>query len=138
MDAGLDDRTLRRIIALLVSLAVLAERAAGRSFPVRWIVLSILRYVEGVARDYLAETTGMDRAACLDDDLEPGSRPDDAALLAWRLRTLAAMFGALLPPETLPGWARVRSASALGRLASQRALSIATPAGCVWPAPDTS
>ncbi len=138
MDAGLDDRTLRRIIALLVSLAVLAERTAERSFPVRWILLSILRYAEGVARDYFAETTGMDRAACLDDDLEPGSQPDDAALLAWRLRTLAAMFGALLPPETLPGRARVRSASALGRLASQRALSIATPAGCARPAPDTS
>ena len=38
-----DIRTLERIVALLAALAGLAEMAAGRSFPVRFMVLAILR-----------------------------------------------------------------------------------------------
>jgi hypothetical protein len=59
MDMGLDETTLRRIIARLVSFAALAERAAGRCFPVRWLVLAILRHAEGATLGYLADTTGL-------------------------------------------------------------------------------
>jgi len=74
--AGLDDRTLRRIVALL------AERAAA-SFAVRWLVLTILRYAECAARTYVVEVTQLEWPG-IDEPLEPGCRPSDAALLAWR------------------------------------------------------
>ena len=104
MDVGLDDRRLRRIIAMLVALAVLAERASARSFPVRWLVLSLLRHAEGVARGFVVEATQWEWPG-LEDDLEPGSSPMDAALLGLRLRLLAAVLGALPgPADRLDGW----------------------------------
>lgn len=42
-------RTLQRIVALLVALAGLADRAAAAPFPIRFIVLAALRRAEGVA-----------------------------------------------------------------------------------------
>jgi hypothetical protein len=96
MDMAWDDRRLRRFIALLVSFAVLAERAAGRSLPVRFIVLVILRHAEAVAIASAADATGMD-LSCFDDDAESGFGPMDAAVLSQRLRTLAAVLSAFLP-----------------------------------------
>ena len=90
---ALEDQTQRRIVALLVSFAVLAERAAGRSFPVRWFVLVLLRHAEAVARDFVAETTGT-TLPCPEAPLGAGTRPADAALLAGRLRMLAALLRA--------------------------------------------
>lgn len=139
--AGLDERMLRRIIAFLVSFAGLAERVATRSFPVRWLVLAILRYAEGVALGYLADTTGLDWAACFADDPEPENSLDDAALLAWRFRALAAMLGALLPPEGQfdcpDGWA-ASGGAARHALAPRVLLALGMAGG--WPhrAPDTS
>jgi hypothetical protein len=46
---------LKRIVALLFSFAGLAERAAGRSYPVRCLVLWLLRRAEIIARDWIAE-----------------------------------------------------------------------------------
>ena len=112
--AALDERTLRRIIATLVALAVLAERAAGRSFPVRWLVLTILRYGEAVALDYVADTTGMDWS-CFEHEVEPGNSPIDAAILAWRFRMLAAMLSALLGSAWYDdGWTTGRDAAPSG------------------------
>jgi hypothetical protein len=96
-----DERTLRRIIALLVSLATMAESAASRSFPVRWFVLAILRYAERVARGYVIESAPWAWPE-LDDDLDVGNGPADAALLGQWFRMLAAVLGALLPPEDNP------------------------------------
>ncbi|WP_170314825.1 hypothetical protein, partial [Aquibium carbonis] len=62
-------------------------------------VLAILRYAEGVTLDHLADMTGLDWAACFEEDLAPGSGPADAAILACRFRMLAALLGARLPPE---------------------------------------
>ena len=101
MNVGLDDRTLRRIIALLVSLAVLAERAATRSLPVRWFVLALLRHAETVVVDRVTDATQVDFSS-LDDDPTPGHGAYDAALLAWRLRTLASLLGTLLAPAPYP------------------------------------
>ena len=137
MDVGLDDRTLRRIIATLVALAVLAERAACRSFPVRWLVLALLRYAERVARDFVVEITQWEWPG-FDDDLEPGSSAYDAALLAWRLRLLAAVLGALLPSADALRGEPVRAARAAGRLAPRGGDRSVTP-GFLLPAPnDTS
>jgi hypothetical protein len=100
----LDDRTLRRIIATFVALAVLAERAAGRSFPVRWLVLAILRYAETVALGYVVETAPW-AWPYLETEPEAGGSPMDAVLLGQRLRMLAAILGALLPAEDRrDGW----------------------------------
>ncbi|MFN3547694.1 MAG: hypothetical protein ACK4U0_09410 [Mesorhizobium sp.] len=128
-DAERNDRMLRRIIATLVALAVLAERAAYRSLPVRWLVLCLLRHAEAVTRKHIAETTGWDwpdleQAFGIDADcnLDPGfdtdhgagfdtgqgagvvvgsgNGPADALALAWRLRALAAVLGAFLSPAS--------------------------------------
>ena len=138
MDGGLDDRALRRIIALLVSFAVLAERTGTRSLPVRWLVLTILRYAERVALGCLAETTGIDWAACFEDHQEPGSSPADAALLAWRLRALAGLLGELLPPANpFDVWETGREA-AQRDFASCVLFSFVTPGAWPHQAPDTS
>lgn len=101
---ALDDRRLRRTIALLVSLAVLAERAAGRCFLIRWLVLAVLRRGETAARAYVAELTQLDWPG-FDEAPETGCGPADAALLGLRLRLLAALLGALLGPgERADGW----------------------------------
>ena len=134
---GGNDRTLRRTSAMLVALAVLAERAACRSFPVRWFVLALLRYAERVARAYVVEITQWEWPG-FDDDLEPGSSAYDAALLAWRLRLLAAILGALLPSEDALRGEPVRAARAAGRLAPRGGDRSVTP-GFLPPAPnDTS
>ena len=143
MDVGLDDRTLRRTAALLVALAVLAERAAARSFPVRWFILSILRYGEAVARAYVVELTQWEWPG-FDEDLEPGSSAYDAALLAWRLRLLAAVLGALLSPDgrlfgEIARIVRVRGgADGASRSARYLARRPMTSAGWTLQAPDTS
>lgn len=76
---------LKRIIAVLFSLADMAERAAGRSFPVRAFLLWVIRRVEGPAWGLLEEA---------DDNLEPfsvanGNTPADALALAASLRMVA-------------------------------------------------
>lgn len=90
MDGALrNDRALPKIAALLVALALIAERAAGRSFPVRFIVLSFLLRAEAVARVFVEDETGVD-GAWLDGIPETGWHPADAARLALRFRLLAA------------------------------------------------
>lgn len=95
MKGGMRERqTLGHIAALLVALAFLAERAAGRAFPVRFAVLAILWQAEAVARAFVVGATGGDRPF-------PGEPPAmcggafDAQILALRLRLLAAALDAL-------------------------------------------
>jgi hypothetical protein len=85
---------LGRIIAVLIALAVLAERAAARSFSVRWLVLSSLRPAEAVAREFVAETARAHPTLEATPQFRNG--PEDALLLAWRFRALAAVLGAFL------------------------------------------
>lgn len=112
-----DDRTVRRIMALLVALALLAERAAGRSLPVRLIVLWCVRRAETVAAAFVLEAIGAPPPAILSPSAI-GSGPDDALVLAARLRVLAAALGALLPVACFSGGGLARRASAPGRFAS--------------------
>ncbi len=92
---GRDFRSLSRIAALLAALAVLAERAGGSSFPVRWVVLAILRRAEAVAHGFVVEAS-QTTWPYFEEELETDNRPVDAAWLAWRLRLLAAVLRALL------------------------------------------
>jgi hypothetical protein len=151
----LDERGLRKVTAMLVALAALAERASSRSFPVRWFVLVLLRHAERVARDFVVEETGWEWHVIVDafdiggpldigadSDTGHGSRsgPADALALAWRLRVLAALLRTLLPPDDVSGHADIRAgtADAARGLASRLARLLAMPFRLAWPAPDTS
>ena len=93
MAGALQDRgTFRGIAATLLSLALIAERAAGRSLPVRFLVLAILHRAEAVARAFIAGATGADG---LDEPRAMRGGAVDAEILALRLRMLAAVLGAL-------------------------------------------
>ena len=99
--AAMDDgRMLRRIIALLVSFAALAERAAGRSAPIRCFVLWILRRAEAVAEEFVFNAAGVPQPA-LERTASAGNGPDDALRLADRFYALAAALCALLPLDGL-------------------------------------
>ncbi len=93
--AGWDFRTLSRIAALLVALSVLAERAGGMAFPVRFIVLAILRGAETVAHGFVLDATQATWPS-FDEEWEADCRPLDAVWLAWRFRLLAATLCALM------------------------------------------
>jgi hypothetical protein len=128
------ERILRRIIALLVSLAVLAERAAERSLPVRWLVLWILRRAETVVEDFVFDETGMPPPA-MEGFAPIGNGPDDALALAARFKALAAALCALLPLACPFDRHRRRRGVAFGHFAPGRGC----PSGGWTPRPyDTS
>jgi len=54
-DIASNVETLRRIVAVLLALADIAERASGRCSAVRIVVLSLLRPGEAIAREFLAD-----------------------------------------------------------------------------------
>jgi hypothetical protein len=107
---------LRRIIALLVSLAILAERAAERSLPVRWLVLWILRRAETVVEDFVFDETGLPPPA-LEGIAPAGNGPNDALRLAARFRALAAALVLLLPLAGMFGRGISRRRLAIGHCA---------------------
>jgi hypothetical protein len=121
-----DFQTLSRIVAILIALAALAERAAGKPFPVRWIVLAILRQAEAVAAGFVAETMPADWP-CVEQSLETGSDPADAAWLAWRFRMLAALLGALLRCECLADCRRIAGPPARTAMPGLRLPTIIVP-----------
>ena len=116
MDGGMDGRNggmLLRIAALLVSLSLAAERAAGRSWPVRFLVLALLRRADAVATAFVAEEieavgASEDDFPWLDEIPEGGSSPLDAACLALRFRALAGVLelcrAAWLYDDTAGDW----------------------------------
>ena len=117
------ERMLRRIIALLITSAVLAERAALRSLPVRWFVLWLLRRAETVVEDFVFDETGMPLA--IEGFAVAGNGPDDALALAARFKALAAALAALLPLACLFGRQPARRGFVFGPVApdSGRGLS---------------
>ena len=124
-----DHDVLARIAALLLSLADLADRAAGLPFLRRRHVLGILGFGEAEARAFLIEvSTGAPAPADAPD-------PDgDAALLAARLRALALLLCAILAWRIgLPGAAGAR----IGRRRIARSV-VRRPDAPARPAPDTS
>ena len=128
-------RRLRSIIALLLSLASVADAAAGRAFPIRWLVLAILRRGERAAQVYVAEAMQVEWAD-LEGAMEAGVDPGDAALLAWRFRWFAAVLGTVL--EQLGGGGVDGAADRLDRasrsLAPCARRHLAVPGGgSPWP-----
>lgn len=111
-----DDRTLRRIIAMLVALAALAEAVAALSLPVRFLVLCVLRHAEAVAQGFVAEATGTPGPA-IGEIPTIRNGPADAVLLAVRLRALAAGLTALLGAARRFPCRNVRIGGALQRFA---------------------
>ena len=109
MEGALQDRgTLQGIARTLLALALLAERSATRSFPVRFLVLAILFRAEAIARRFVARTAATLIAEAIDAGCPEIAFPDlacldepgglhygaaDAQLLALRLRILAAVLG---------------------------------------------
>lgn len=77
---------LERLAVLLFALADLAERAGGRSPPVRDFVLWVLFPAETMARNLL---TGLSAPV---PDRPAGKSPEDAVRLASSLRLLADAF----------------------------------------------
>ena len=133
--AGRDFRALSRIAALLVALSVLAERAGGMAFPVRWIVLAILRRAESVAHGFVIDATQA-TAPYFHDEWEADNRPLDAVWLAWRFRLLAAMLGALMRLASGADTWHAGLDRAAGGLVSRRVLM--TCGGCAPMPNDTS
>ena len=84
---------LRRIAAMLLALATLAERAAGRSRPVRWLVLWVLSRAEAAASAFVAETDPLLPIAY--PAFQPPDGADEAIRLAESFRVLAAALFAL-------------------------------------------
>ena len=131
-----NDRMLEHVVALLVALAVQAERAAGRSFPVRWLVLAILRRGELAACTCLAEMTRCEWS-WFEDPAELRCDPADAILLAARLRMLAAVLASLLcAARTYPG--RGRRIDGGHRLTFSAVRPAVIPAGLAAGPHDTS
>jgi hypothetical protein len=109
MEGALQDRgTLQGIARTLLALALLAERSAARSLPVRFLVLVILGRAEAIARRFVARTAATVIAEAIDAGCPDFPFPDlscldeptgmhygaaDAVLLALRLRILAAVLG---------------------------------------------
>ncbi len=125
--AGMNGRKLRSIIALLVQLASVADLAAGRAFPIRWMVLFFLRRGERAAQVYVARALHAELAD-LEDELAPVSGPADASpadavLIAWRFRWYATVLGALL--DLLGGDARTTGRD---RVPDRRACRAGRPA----------
>ena len=129
-----EDRTGRRIVALLVSFAVLAERAAGRSFPVRWFVLVLLRHAQTVALAYVAEVMQASFIE-VEEQQEAGFTPADAMLLCLRFRALAAVLGALLGPEERPDEDGARIVGSDRRAAPCACLLLVVPGRAALPPP---
>jgi hypothetical protein len=111
---GQDRGRFRGIATTLLALALLAERTAGRSLPVRFLGLALLFRAEAIARRFVARAAATLIAEALDagcpdipfPDLacldEPGGLhygAADAALLALRLRVLATVLGMFADAE---------------------------------------
>jgi hypothetical protein len=83
---------LKRIVALLFAFAGLAERASGRSYPVRCLVLWVLRRAEVVARGWITEGGAEDmQSAALIAVLHRNSQAE-AMQLAQSFHVLARML----------------------------------------------
>jgi len=86
------EKMLRRIAAILLSLATLADWVADRSRPVRWLLLWILQRAEVVASAFVAD---IDPLAIEYTPLELADGHNEAIRLAATFRMFAAVLFAL-------------------------------------------
>ena len=95
------DKVLRRIIQMLLALAVLAERAGGAPWPVRCLVLWILRRGEAAAGGFVREVAQTPLGIVDLSAFPHDNSPAGAVRLAMCFRALAAALRDLLhqPPR---------------------------------------
>jgi hypothetical protein len=99
-----DHLVLMRIVAILLSLAILAERLIAAPPHIRYLVLRLLRPAEAVARGLLVGKTGLRGLQGLPSTAPfDGDGPADAARLAWCFRALAMALGAILARFAVSG-----------------------------------
>ena len=100
MDWTTQTEILKRIVAVLLVLADLADRARHASRPERCRVLGILRQAEIVAQvaDHARQRGAPPLGGGCPDAMPdaPGNEPADAAHLALRLRALSLVWATLL------------------------------------------
>ncbi|MCC6271676.1 MAG: hypothetical protein IT190_10395 [Microbacteriaceae bacterium] len=139
MDWTTQTDIMKRIVAVLLVLADLADRACHASRPERCRILGILRQAEIVAQvvDHARQRGAPPLGGgCPDAEMSdaPGNEPADAAHLALRLRALSLLWAALL------AWmlriARRRSTGS--RIAPAGAVAIPARALAAPRSPDTS
>ena len=133
-------KILRRIVATLLALADLSERAAARSYPVCAGALYFLRPAEAIIGDYIAELVRDPRRLlnCGHVESEPiGDSAVDAICLAQSFRALAAVLAAFL--DRVDAFAQEEDSPA-GSSRSQplAAFPFAMPAGLAAARLDTS
>lgn len=120
------DETLLQMARLLLSLARLAERAAWRAAPVRFLALFFLRPAATVALGHFAVSEPLVDLS----DLPRGSAPDDALRLAEIFCALAALVLVLaLDHRDRTGAVRRPDAVLVVRAASRRNSGL-RPARC--------
>ena len=135
-----DEYWLWSIAGRLVGLGALAERAAGRSFPVRWFVLCVLRWALTVGLDFVVQETSASWSRHK-TPFDFRCRRVDALRLAMVLRALGAALYAFLRRtarfRALNG--AVPSASRLARQCPRGELGLAVTRGALaCPFADTS
>ena len=104
---GRDHEALRRLAVVLLTLAASAESVAGRSWPLRGLVLWMLSRAEARVRN-LASTIGASTALATFPVASPASvlgGSGEAVRLAHAFRTFAAVFFAL--SRQAPQWLRM-------------------------------
>ena len=130
--AGVESNALKRLMAILFALADLADCAAGRSWPVRCLVLSILGLAEQAAHAFVtgsADTTHVRSTPSASAMPTPrGSSPIDAMQLALSFRMLALAVCAML--AKIRSCSRDRSGRDSGRIVAD-----ARATGCTWQCP---
>lgn len=139
MDWATQTDIIRRIVAMLLVLADLADRARHASRPERCRVLGLLRRAEMAAQvaDHARRRGAPPPGGTYPDPATPdasGNEPSDAADLALRLRALSLLWATLL------AWmlriARRRSAGS--RIVPDVAVAVPVWALAAPRAPDTS
>lgn len=92
-----DRETLRRIVALLLWFAALAERAVARSLPVRIVLFWVLRRAELAARSlFIDPADEFDVPMASPCRIDDGTYEDGLIRLAVSFRVMAALLGAQL------------------------------------------
>ncbi len=119
-------RQLLRLVALLLALADVAERAAGRSHAVQRLVTWFLRHGEAVARDHVLALTG--RAAhSPSPTMLPHSGAGEALHLAASFRALAAALSAFANTVAMFGIKAGHAIVDAGRAATVALAALAGP-----------
>lgn len=110
---GEDGQVARRIVAMVMSLASLALCAASAGWPVRWLLLFVLRRAEAIARLYALEA-GVPALAPLSRRRPCADARAELQALARRLCVLAQLLRIAAARDAraaVPGRGRWRAAA---------------------------